>query len=162
MTDTPADDRTCLVDALVAAVRTALGEMAGVGDVGHSEGQLPFDDAPGQVRVTVGLQSAALAQLVFQFPKSTAGALSDRILAETPPDVRAGLVNDCLCEFANVVAGQAKALLAETPFALTFSLPQIVNELPPRSTADVLSIRFESELGAITLHCSQRVFSLPA
>lgn len=138
------------VDALAEAIRTAAGEMAGVPVVAGTMSAEPRDRWTGAIAVAIDLQSARFSRLDFLFPEPTATALATRILVEAPIEVSADLVRDCLCEFANVVAGQAKSLLAETPLAFTFSLPRVAEAAPMPSSPDCEepAMVFESEIGA--------------
>ena len=59
------------------------------------------------------------------------------------------LVRDCVGEIANVIAGQAKALLAGGPYHLTFSVPRIVVEEQdclPQPDQDCLAAVLSSDL----------------
>src|SRR4051812_12669340 len=62
-------------------------------------------------------------RLVLSFPGRTAATLARRILAEAAVDADAMMVQDCMGEVANVVAGQAKALLVGSPSHFTLSTP---------------------------------------
>jgi chemotaxis protein CheX len=53
-------------------------------------------------------------------------SLAGRALAGVTEELTEDIVRDCLGEIANVVAGQAKALLAGTPYHFTFSTPTVV------------------------------------
>lgn len=141
------DDLNLLVDTLVAAVRTAVGEMAGATVVAHSVHRPATAASPTDISVVVQLQSAELASIVFVFSEQTAAALAERILAESKTKVSRDLTDDCMCEFANVVAGQAKTCLAETAYEFTFSLPKIVDAKSLQSPADRTVVAFDCEAG---------------
>ena len=65
--------------------------------------------------------------LVLSFPAQTAAALAGRVLAEVAQAPDDDLVRDCMGELANVIAGQAKTLLAETPYQLLLATPSILS-----------------------------------
>jgi chemotaxis protein CheX len=147
--------RDDLLGSFIEAARAALGEMAGTEvTVGGACQQAP-EKAPGDLVVTVGLTSAAEDCLVLRFPGRTAAALAGRILAGVAEAVDADLVRDCVGEIANVVAGQAKAMLAGTPYRFTFSLPRVLGAsdqgLPAPRGQDCLAVAFTSELGEFTM-----------
>src|SRR5262249_27710623 len=92
--------------------------------------------------------------LVLSFPDRTAAAIAERVLADLNQEINESLVRDCMGEIANVIAGQAKALLAGTTHQLTFSLPQIAVANPPsRLELDrgCLVIAFRSDVGEFTM-----------
>lgn len=151
-----AEDRAFLVESLVAATRTVLGEMAGVENLTVRPRN---DQESSAVRIVVDLQSVTLSQVVFNFPEMTAAALAGRILADVPAGARSGLTEDCLCEFANVVAGQVKAKLTDTKMAFAFSLPVVSKnaaEMAGISIANETIISFESEIGPLTVQVPAR------
>jgi chemotaxis protein CheX len=83
------------------------------------------------ISVVLGLPSPREGSLILSFPKTTASALAAKILAGVTDVPEKSLVRDCVGEIANVVAGQAKALLAESPYRFTFSLPTVLpNDRP--------------------------------
>jgi len=145
------DDNNLLVDTLVAAVRTAIGEMAGATVIAHSVQRPATTASPADIAVVVELQSAKLALLVFGFTEQTAAALAERILAGSKTELSRELTDDCLCEFANVVAGQAKTCLAETAYEFTFSLPKIVDVGTLQSPTDRTALAFDCETGPFNL-----------
>jgi chemotaxis protein CheX len=148
--------RDNLREAFVAAVGAALSEMAGVEAVVREV--LPkTPDAPlGGILAVLELQSALAGPLVLAFPEATASSLASRVLTGVTGEVDASLVRDCVGEIANVVAGQAKAMLAGTAFHFTFAIPKVVMDeapvLRPVQGRDCLGISFDSELGGFTLH----------
>jgi len=151
---TPTDDyalsqatsQTSLTDALVAAVSTAIGEMAGVNVGAHLLDAMIASSSFADITVAVELQSSKLASIAFNFPAHTATALAERILSGTQVQVSNDLTMDCLCEFANVVTGQVKTLLAGTPYDFTFFVPTIADAGWRLHTEQTVVI-FESEIG---------------
>ena len=65
------------------------------------------------------------------------------------------LIRDCMGEIANVVTGQAKAMLAETPYGFAFSLPPIVVDSkefrPPSPCLDCLIVAFLCDQGEFAM-----------
>jgi chemotaxis protein CheX len=114
-----------LLEPFMAAATGALAEMTGTDLVAQSVCQRVFHDGEGDVSVVVGLTCATLDYLVLSFPKQTATALAGRML-DGAAQVDDSLIQDSAGEIANVVAGQAKAMLAHTPHEFSFSIPHIV------------------------------------
>jgi len=143
-----------LIEPLIVATRSAIGEMANVELFVQAMQHEPGCRHSGDLTVIVELKAAKSGSLLVGFSKKTATALSERILVGAKEEIGDGLVQDCVCEIVNVVAGQFKALLAKRPFHFAFSLPRIVrqtNEIPVSTNADCVVVTFASELGEITL-----------
>ena len=160
--------REKLLEPFIAATRAALGEMAGAELVvrgvyrqtmHHVLGDLAAvirirsitdDSSPSVAGETVRGEGA----MVLGFPQRTAAALAGRILAGVASDVDENLIRDCVGELANVVAGQAKALMAERPVRFGFSLPQIVvnaDEFQPQQGLDCQVVAFTCDQGEFAL-----------
>ena len=145
--------REQLLEPFRAAVCTALGEMAGTEVVLQAMYQQTLGQTLGDIAAVVEIKSAAEGLLLLSFPRQTATALARRILAGVTVDVDEDLIRDCVAEIANVVAGQAKAMLAETPYRFAFALPKVVvgaNALGQQDL-DCLVIVFSSEAGEFAL-----------
>lgn len=141
-----------LVEAITAAVPLALREMAGVEAVvrearpaGAADG---FAARSALIRLTT---AGGEAGLIISLPEGTATELTRRILTDAAPEAVADLIGDCVGEVANVVAGQAKALLVGNPWHFTLS--------PPSARVDEATgavgrwvIRFDSDAGEFTAH----------
>jgi chemotaxis protein CheX len=148
------DIRDQLVEPFIESTRAALGEMAGTELVVRAVYQKAIQYTLGDLATVLRLQSATEEFLVLGFPEQTAAALARRILAGVTEEVDASLIRDCMGEIANVVAGQAKAKLADTPYHFTFSLPEVVvgaKDLRPQQGLDCLVIAFNSDLGEFVL-----------
>jgi chemotaxis protein CheX len=93
--------------------------------------------------------------MVLGFDRPTAQALAERVLAGLPEAKDAAMQYDCLGEVANVVAGQAKALLAETPYHFYFSTPTVITgvhkDIRATPGRECLVLGFGSELGDFVL-----------
>jgi CheY-specific phosphatase CheX len=149
-----AEVRDQLLEPFATATRTALGEMASADVAVRSMSQNPGDHRPGDIAIVVRLASATLAFLVLSFPQRTAAALAGRMLAGVSAVVDEPLVRECVGEIGNVVAGQAKALLAGTPYQFVFSLPEViigVSDDQPAPGLDCLVIDFMGDPGEFAL-----------
>jgi chemotaxis protein CheX len=104
------------------------------------------------------LTPAIDGSLVLSFPERTAAFLARQMLAGVTAEVDNQLIRDCVAEIGNVVAGQAKALLAGTPFHFAFSLPRVIIGIDDLQVAglDCLFIAFDGGFGKFALRLYQR------
>jgi chemotaxis protein CheX len=147
--------RDNLLEPFIVATHTALSEMAGTEVMVRTIAQTTFAYPLGAISAVIGLRSTTEGSLVLSFPEPTAAALARRVLAGVTEELDENLVRDCVGETLNVIAGQAKALLAETPYRFAFSMPtDLVGaspELRPKPGLNCLVIAFSSELGEFAL-----------
>ncbi len=103
----------------------------------------------------VYLSGRANGRVALSFPLSTAQRVVAGMLGIAPAELSDSLLRDGIAEMANIVAGNAKALLADTPYAFRISLPQVTqgqSELPAsRSGQHGVSKHFESPLGPLVM-----------
>jgi chemotaxis protein CheX len=144
--------RNKLLEPLIAAACAGLGEMARTEVIVRGVFQPTTDLPSGDIAAVVGLRSKE-GFLVLSFPERTAAALARAILAEVTEEVDGSLIRDCVGEIANVIAGQAKALLAGSPYPLTFSMPQVVDDAGVRlgHGLDCLVVSFGCDHGEFSL-----------
>jgi chemotaxis protein CheX len=148
-----AEIREKLLNPFIAATGAALGEMAStevvVRALSRGPGRHPSENICAELRFTSGMEGS----VVLIFPEGTAEALARRILAGVSSEVDPQLIRDCVGEIGNVVAGQAKALLAATPYHFTFSLPKVADvedfQLPP--VPNCLVVAFSCDFGDFAL-----------
>ena len=147
--------RDQLLMPFVEATRAALGEMAGTEVTVRAVYRATPDHSLTDISAVVRLAAATEGLLVLSFPGSTAAALARQVLAETICAVGEDLVRDCMAEIANVVAGQAKALFAETPYRFAFFVPEVLvggrRESWPKQGSKCLVIDFASVLGGFMM-----------
>jgi CheY-specific phosphatase CheX len=135
---------------VVAVIRLTKRREAGVEGIGSRE-------IAGLIHPRAGVAGSSLSDpslMIIGFPNRTAAALGGRILTGIANEVHENLIRDCMGEIANVVAGQSKALLAETPHRFIFSLPPIVmnaEEFHPPSNLDCLIVVFTCDQGEFTI-----------
>jgi chemotaxis protein CheX len=149
-----AEIRETLLGPFIAATRTALAEMASVDVVARTVCQNSSPPAAGDISAVLQLTSATDEWLVLSFPERTAATLARRMLTGVTPEVDDQLIRDCVAEIGNVVAGQAKALLAATPFHFAFSVPKVmvgVNDFQYVAGLDYLVVAFDGVPGEFTL-----------
>jgi chemotaxis protein CheX len=148
-----AEVRETLLNPFITATSAALGEMAStevtVRAVSRGAGRCPAESICAELR----FQSGSEGSLVLIFPARTAETLAKRMLAGVSIDVGDQLIRDCAGEIGNVVAGQAKALLAATPYHFAFSVPRVVDlkDFQPPSGLDCLVVAFNSDSGEFAL-----------
>jgi CheY-specific phosphatase CheX len=140
--------RDRLVEALIEAARTAVGDIAGLEVVFNAIERTPPPRTPGDIVTVVDLHLPAAARLMLTFPAATAEALARRMLFGATQNIDEELIKDCAAETANVLAGQAKALLSDASLSMTFSLPRNIAETQfELLTRPDLVLAFASELG---------------
>jgi len=146
--------RLHLVEPFIAAATAALSEMATteviVRNVQLQTTVAPLSDFSAAVEIT----ATTIGLLVLTFPKQTAAALAARILAGTAQTPDDNLIRDCVGEMANVIAGQAKAMLAGGPYQFTFSIPKVLvgaGDFQPPQRLNCLVISFRSDQGEFAL-----------
>jgi chemotaxis protein CheX len=150
-----------LLEPFIAATRAAVGEMAATEVVVRGMVRKVMQHALGDIAAIIGLSKAGSPPnaappefLVLGFPQSTAAALAGRILKGTTIQMDQKLIGDCMGEITNVVAGQAKAMLAETPYRFAFTLPPAVTdagEFRAPQGLDCLVVSFTSDHGEFAL-----------
>jgi chemotaxis protein CheX len=143
-----------LLEPFIDAVTLTFSEMAGAEVSAQGVYQKGGGTTLGEVSAVLRLAGTD-GTLVLGFPRTTALALTERILASLPEAADENMQNDCVGEIANVVAGQAKALLAATPYHFYFSTPTVLTglrqDISPRADRKCLIVVFGSELGDFAL-----------
>jgi chemotaxis protein CheX len=147
--------RERLVEPFIAAACLVLRECAGTEAVVRAVYRQTLPRPFGDMTAMLRLAGATEEILTLSCPMETAAALAGRMLTGVTPDPDEALVRDCLGELANVIAGQAKALLAGTPYHFTFSPPLVLSgvgqEIRPNLGTDCLVIAFGSDVGDVAL-----------
>jgi CheY-specific phosphatase CheX len=140
-----------MVEAFAAAVPFALREMAEVEAVVRDVRPADAADDSPEISAVIRLNTAGgVGRLVLGFPWSTAVALTRRVLAGAGDPAAPDMVWDCMGEVANVVAGQAKALLFDRPSHFTLSPPTVATGEPPDDRTGGWVIWFVSDAGEFT------------
>jgi CheY-specific phosphatase CheX len=146
-----------LVAAIAEAVPFALREMAGVEAYVRHTHPTSAADHFGDMSAIVRLTAACgVTRLVMTYPEKTAAALTRSILTDTTSDVSPDMVRDCIGEVANVIAGQAKALLVGSPAHFTLSTPAVRSGELGLQLPHGRAIAFDSTVGRFTVMlCSE-------
>jgi chemotaxis protein CheX len=143
-----------LLEPFIAATTGALAEMAGA-EIGVRaiRQELTPADTDGLTAV-VELESATAKALVLAIPRHSAAILAERVLAGAANDIEELLVGDVVGEVANVIAGQAKAMLAGSAHQLTFRIPKVLSSAggfrPPPGLRWFV-VAFDSEWGEFAM-----------
>jgi chemotaxis protein CheX len=144
-----------LVEAFASAVGFALREMAAVEAFAGDAHRAPTAPADGCAELSAVIRLTAPGgegRMVLSCPESTATALARRVLVGVADDPPADLVRDCLGEVANVVAGQAKALLVGHPAHFTLSTPTVHTGNLGAPATERWVIPFVSDAGEFTVY----------
>ena len=151
----PPELREQLVEPFIAAASLTLTELAQTELAVRSTYRTALPRTLGDISAVIGVTAERGEVLVLSFPAPTAAALAGRVFAEvnhTPDD---DLVRDCMGELANVIAGQAKTLLAETPYQLLLATPRVLSgpglEVGSRPGIESLVVVFGSDAGDFAL-----------
>jgi chemotaxis protein CheX len=152
--------REVLLEPFIAAASMTLAELAHTELAVRSIYRVAPPRTLCDISAVLGLTAAGGEVLVLSFPASTAAALAGRILAEVNQAPDDELVRDCIGELANVIAGGAKTLLAETPYQLLLATPSILSgaglDIASGPGAESLVAVFGSDAGPFTLQvCMQ-------
>jgi CheY-specific phosphatase CheX len=142
-----------LLDPFIAAVQVTLQEMAKTEVSVRALWRGPVSQPPGEVAAVLELTSPIEGPLILWFPSATASALAGRIFAEVHVNPAEELIRDCLGEIANVVCGQAKAMLSGTRYAFRFSTPTVLSsaKIPAKEGKDWVVITFATDAGDLAL-----------
>jgi CheY-specific phosphatase CheX len=93
----------------------------------------------------------------------TARALAEHVLASVTGNVSTEMIHDCVGEVANVVAGQAKAMLVGSPAHFTLSTPTVQVGDAARSIGQRRVIEFDSNVGGFAVQlCAAISYPPPA
>jgi CheY-specific phosphatase CheX len=147
------------------AMRHALGDIAAIISLSRKNPKIEKqtlevrkEPSPSSSSLTPNpWPSASSGFLILSFPQMTATALARRILTGVTAEVDQKLISDCMGEIANVVTGQAKAMLVETPYRFLFTLPPVVvdaKEFQPSPCLDCLMVTFTCDEGEFALQLS--------
>jgi chemotaxis protein CheX len=154
----PAGARVEVVEPFIEAVALTLREMASADVVVQAVYDKKQHRTLGDVSAVLALAFPGEGRLVLSFPSATATALARRVLADVTDDPEPALVGDCVGELANVIAGQAKALLLGSRYHFTLSTPTVLigagREIRHPDGAHCLVVAFSSDLGEFALELS--------
>lgn len=103
----------------------------------------------GDVSGVMGLTGTATGSVVVSLPKRLACIAVGRMLGEAPAEDLTPDVCDGVGEIINMIAGQAKAMLAKTKYHFTISIPSVVaghgHEITHKKGTPNIVVLFETE-----------------
>jgi CheY-specific phosphatase CheX len=147
--------REQFLEAFISAVELTLREWAGTEVAVRSVYRGSKSKSIGDIVAIVDLQMEKPGTLMLCFPEQTAAGLTRRILTGVMVEFDADMVRDCAGETANVIAGHAKALVANTKHSFTFSTPSVAStaelEWSDQQQRECFTIAFASDLGEFAL-----------
>jgi chemotaxis protein CheX len=147
--------RELLVEPFIAATNLTLGELAQVEPFVRAVYRTALARPLADISAVLGISNEPGEVVVLSLPAPTAAAVAGRVLAEVTQAPDDDLVRDCMGELANVIAGQAKTLLAETPYQLVLATPSVCFgadlDVGPPPDIGCLVVVFSSELGDFAL-----------
>jgi chemotaxis protein CheX len=148
-----AETHASLIEPFVSAACATLQDMAGVEVFPQEIYRANVCKTVADVTAVIELEFSSTGMLVLGFSREAAAAVAARILAETGTEPDEELIRDCVGEIANIISGQAKALLHGTRFAFAHSTPrfligagQLVSPEP-----GCFGVVFASDLGQFSL-----------
>ena len=156
-----AEIRETLLSPFIAATGAALGEMASTEVVVRAVSRGPGRHPAGNLRRSSDSPRGSRAPWFSFFRKAPQRPSPSAVLAHVATEVDAQLIRDCVGEIGNVVAGQAKALLAGTSYHFTFSLPKVVDveDFQPPPVPDCLVVAFNCDSGEFALELFLKLYS---
>lgn len=147
--------RRSLLGPFTSATTVTMREMANVDVTVRSVYQKTKYKMFGDISAVIGLMARSEGAMVLSFPDQSAIAFSRRVLAGVTEDLSADMVRDCIGEISNVIVGQARGILSETPYRFAMSTPTIVSgaghEIRHKPGMPCLVVAFGSELGDFAL-----------
>jgi len=150
-----AEIRKNLLEPFIESTSITLQEMAGVKVSVNSVYQKSNYKLFGDISAIIGFVAPGEGALVLSFPEATANAVVQRVLAGIADHPDNDMIRDCVGEIINVVAGQAKGILAPTKYHFSFSTPTIISgtnhEIRHKPNMACMVIAFGSEVGPFAL-----------
>lgn len=143
-------DDVSVAKVFISATIKVLSTMAGITPVAG----MPFVKADvaalGDVSAIVGIVGAKRGSIAVTFPRSTAMAVMKGMLGDDIHDVLQD-AKDAVGEVANMISGQARAMLAERGMTMQGSTPTVIlgdkHSITHFTHAPVLVIPFSSQAG---------------
>jgi chemotaxis protein CheX len=150
-----AEIRKNLLEPFIEGTTITMQEMAGIKVSVNSVYQKSNYKLFGDISAIIGLVAPGEGSLVLSFPEATANAVVRRVLAGIADHPDSDMIRDCVGEIINVVAGQAKGILASTKYHFSFSTPTVISganhEIRHKPNMACMVIAFGSEVGVFAL-----------
>ena len=147
--------RKQLLGPFTSAIIVTMKVMAGIEPVVRAVYQKTHHKMFGDISAVIGLTSSVDGAMVLSFPGSSALAYTQLILQDVVDIPSSDIIRDCVGEIANVIAGQARGILANTTYQFSMSTPTIVSgaghEIRHKPGLPCLVAVFTSEVGDFAL-----------
>ena len=114
-----------LINPFVAATMTAMETMAMVKPVRKKVYAKLDNIVVGELTGIMGLSGEASGSIIVSFTEKAACKLTSNMLGETFDEINEDVI-DSVQEIVNLIAGQAKTMLAETEYKFKISIPTCV------------------------------------
>jgi chemotaxis protein CheX len=115
---------SALISAFVYSLEKMMGTM--LGSPCRSSGSAGPESAGSYVSGVVYFTGGAEGRMALSFARRTAQQVVADMLGIKPAQLTDAMVQDGVAEMANIVAGNAKSLLADTRHRVSMSLPRVV------------------------------------
>lgn len=149
------DIRKQLLGPFTSVIKVTMREMAGIEPMVRAVYQKTGHKIFGDISAVIGLKSSVDGAMVLSFPGDSAMAFTKLILKDVIDNPDGDIVRDCVGEIANVIAGQARGILASTSYQFAISTPIIVSgeehEIRHRPGLPCLVAVFTSDAGDFAL-----------
>ena len=151
----PESIRSAILEPFATAALSTLEETAQSPAIVDGFFRAPQPRELGDVFAFMQLKPEPSDFLMLCVRQETADKLARRALAESNVEPDPSLVRDSMGEILNVIAGQAKTILNETPYHFFLSTPLLLDPLsdafPKGNDASCWGISFSCEAGELHL-----------
>jgi CheY-specific phosphatase CheX len=143
--------REQFLEPFISATTLAMSEWARTDVAVLDVFQQTFTQSFGDLAALLRFKSENEEFIILGVTYPTASGLAKRVFDGVLDVVDPAMIDDCIGEMGNVISGQAKALLAGTPYQFSFSTPLVARsdgpELSGMKGRDCLVIMFACDLG---------------
>jgi len=115
-----------LINPFITATTDCLTQMAGLGPRRQRVFIKSDPKMHGDIAGIIGMSNGITGSCVVSFPLVLSRRIVARFLGETEANLTSEMVNDGIGEVANMVAGGAKRLFANTPYRFDISTPTVI------------------------------------
>jgi len=134
-----------LLNPFISAALDCLRQMAGAKPERKRVFVKTDPTMHGDICGIIGMTNGITGSCVVSFPDPLARRIVARLLSENEDTISPAMVEDGIGEVANMVAGGAKRLFANTPYRFDITIPTVVHGEPVKlfNPADTVSIACE-------------------
>lgn len=134
-----------LINPFITATTDCLTQMAGLGPRRQRVFIKNDPTMHGDIAGIIGMSNGITGSCVVSFPRGLSRRIVARFLGEEEGKLTPEMINDGIGEVANMVAGGAKRLFANTPYRFDISTPTVISGEPVQlfNPADSVAIACE-------------------